>query len=127
MSAVSTPILTFPRQGGRNEDNAEKPLIKKIVLFVLSITILAIVQLSHAQQQGKIFRIGYLDSSTASGSAVLVKVFLQELSKVGWIEGKNIAIEYRFAEQKPERLPGLAADLVRLKVDMIVVTGDRRR
>ena len=77
----------------------------------------------HAQQTGKIFRIGFLDESTASGSAVLVKAFRQELSKLGWIEGKNIAIEYRFAEQKHERLPELAADLVRLKVDLIVVSG----
>jgi putative ABC transport system substrate-binding protein len=46
------------------------------------------------------------------------------LSKLGWIEGKNIAFEYRFAEQKPERLPELAADLVRLKVDLIVVSGN---
>ena len=61
--------------------------------------------------------------STASGSAVLVEAFRQELSKLGWIEGKNITIEYRFAEQKPERLPELAADLVRLKVDLIVVSG----
>ena len=71
----------------------------------------------------KILRIGFLDSSTASGSAVLVEAFRQELSKLGWIEGKNITIEYRFAEQKPERLPELAADLVRLKVDLIVVSG----
>ena len=78
----------------------------------------------QAQQAGKIFRIGFLDASTASGSAVLVEAFRQELSKLGWIEGKNIAIEYRFAEQKTERLPELAADLVRLKVDLIVVTGD---
>jgi ABC-type uncharacterized transport system substrate-binding protein len=55
--------------------------------------------------------------------AVLVDTFRQELSKLGWIEGKNITIEYRFAEQKPERLPELAAELVRLKVDLIVVTG----
>jgi putative ABC transport system substrate-binding protein len=48
----------------------------------------------------------------------------QELSKLGWIEGKNIAIEYRFAEQKPERLPELAAELVRLKVDLILVPGN---
>ena len=77
-----------------------------------------------AQQTGKIFRIGFLDASTASGSAVLVDAFRQELSKLGWIEGKNITIEYRFAEQKHERLPELAADLVRLKVDLIVVTAD---
>ena len=49
--------------------------------------------------------------------------FRQELSKLGWIEGKNITFEYRFAEQKPERAPELAADLLRLKVDLIVVTG----
>ena len=53
-----------------------------------------------------------------------VEAFRQELSKLGWIEGKNITIEYRFAEQKPERLPELAADLVRLKVDLIVATGE---
>jgi putative tryptophan/tyrosine transport system substrate-binding protein len=77
---------------------------------------------AKAQQTGKIFRIGFLDGSTASGSAGLVDVFRQELRKLGWIEGKNIALEYRFAEQKSERLPELAADLVRLKVDLIVVT-----
>ena len=52
-----------------------------------------------------------------------MKTLLQELSKLGWIEGKNITIEYRFAEQKNERLPELAADLVRLKVDLIVTAG----
>ena len=77
----------------------------------------------HGAAGRKIFRIGFLDTSTASGSAVLVEAFRQELSKLGWIEGKNIAIEYRFAEQKNERLPELAADLVRLKVDLIVVAG----
>ena len=64
------------------------------------------------------------DSSiTASGSAVLVDAFRQELSKLGWIEGKNFTLEFRFAEQKVERLSELAADLVRLKVDLIVTTG----
>src|SRR5262249_6458907 len=77
----------------------------------------------EAQQAGKVFRIGFLDNSTASGIAVLLDVFRQELSKLGWIEGKNITIEYRFAEQKNERLPELAADLVRLKVDLIVTSG----
>jgi putative ABC transport system substrate-binding protein len=77
---------------------------------------------ADAQQTGKIFRIGFLDSSTASGMAVLIDAFRQEMSKLGWVEGKNFTIEYRFAEQKPERLPELAADLVRLKVDLIVVT-----
>jgi putative tryptophan/tyrosine transport system substrate-binding protein len=71
---------------------------------------------------GKIFRIGYLDAGTASGiAAVLLDAFRHELSKLGWIEGKNITIEYRFAEQKFDRLPELAAELVRQKVDLIVV------
>ena len=53
----------------------------------------------------------------------LLDAFRQELSKLGWIEGKSIIIEYRFADQKSERLPELAAELVRLRVDVIVVGG----
>ncbi len=85
--------------------------------------LLALCFSAEAQQPAKIPRIGFLDNSTAAGSAVLVEAFRQELRKLGWIEGKNIAIEYRFAEQKLERLPELAAELVRLKVDLIVVGG----
>jgi putative ABC transport system substrate-binding protein len=77
-----------------------------------------------AQQAGKLFRIGFLDPSNASGSAGLLETFRQELRKLGWIEGKNFTIEYRFAENKgPERSTELAADLVRLKVDLILVSG----
>src|ERR1041384_7271662 len=75
----------------------------------------------HAQQAGKIAHVGFLDSSTASGMAVLLGAFRDELSKLGWIEGRNIAFEYRFTGQNSERLADLAADLVRLKVDVIVV------
>ena len=96
---------------------------KRITLWLLATLFLANVSLADAQQTGKIFRIGFLDPSTASGSAALVETLRQELSKLGWIEGKNITIEYRFAEQKNERLPELAADLVRLKVDLIVTSG----
>ena len=91
----------------------------KIFSWLLATVLLITASVTDAQQGGKVPRIGFLDPS---GSAVLVKAFLQELSKLGWIEGKNIAIEYRFAEQKPERLTELAAELVRLKVDLIVVT-----
>ena len=55
----------------------------------------------HAAGPGKIFRTGFLDNSTASGSPVLSEAFRQELSKLGWIEGKNFAIEYRFANSYP--------------------------
>ena len=98
-------------------------MMKSIVIWLLATAIVISAPVANAQQPGKIFRIGFLDASTASGSAVLVEAFRQELSKLGWIEGKNITIEYRFAEQKPERLPELAAELVRLKVDLIVVAG----
>ena len=92
--------------------------------ILVAAAVLPFAVITEAQQTGKIFRIGFLDSSTAAGSAVLVDAFRQELSKLGWIEGKNLTIEYRFAEQKNERLPELAAELVRLKADLIVATGN---
>jgi putative ABC transport system substrate-binding protein len=88
-----------------------------IALSAVAVTLCGPV---HAQQSGKIFRIGFLDSSTPSGIAVLLEAFRQELRKLGWTEGKNVAFEFRFAELKPERLPQLAVELVRLNVDLIV-------
>ena len=96
---------------------------KWVGLFAIVVVLTVCGARAGAQQSGKIFRIGFLDASTAAGSAVLVEAFRQELSKLGWIEGKNLTIEFRFAEQKSERQPELAADLVRLKVDRIVVSG----
>ena len=79
---------------------------KKITSVVLSALLLALCSSVDAQQTGKGFRIGYLENSTAAGSAVLVDAFRQELSKLGWIDGKNLIIEYRFAENKgQDRLP----------------------
>jgi putative tryptophan/tyrosine transport system substrate-binding protein len=113
------------KMGKRREARGKKQNMKKrITLWLLATLFLANVSLADAQQSGKIFRIGFLDPSTAPGTAVMVDAFRQELSKHGWIEGKNITIDYRFAEQKSERLPELAAALVRLKVDLIVTTGD---
>ena len=97
---------------------------KKIMFLALCSLLLAPCSAVDAQQKDKVFRIGFLDPSNASGSAVLVDVFRQELSKLGWIEGKNITIEYRFREQRTEGLSELAAELVRLSVDLIVTTGD---
>jgi putative tryptophan/tyrosine transport system substrate-binding protein len=95
---------------------------KKITMLSFCAMLFALCIPADAQQAGKVFRIGFLDASTASGMAVLLEAFRQELRKLGWIEGKNITIEYRFAEQKPERLPELGAELVRLKVDLVVVS-----
>jgi putative ABC transport system substrate-binding protein len=90
-------------------------------VFLLIGFLLTSVHFADAQPTDKVARIGFLDNSTVSGSAGLAEAFRQELSKLGWIAGKNIIVEYRFAEQKNERLPELAAELVRLKVDLIVV------
>src|SRR5262245_39753893 len=96
---------------------------RKITVLALSAMLFALSSSAHAQQPAKVFRIGFLDTSTASGMAVLVDAFRQELSKLGWVEGKNLTIDYRFAENKgADRLSELAAELVRLKVDLIVVT-----
>jgi len=110
-------------QAGNYRPKDWRNLMTKIAFhFTLSAMLFALSMPAHAQP-GKVARIGFLERSTASGMAVLLDAFRQELSKLGWIEGKNIAIEYRFAEQKLERLPELAAELVRLKVDVIVTGG----
>jgi ABC-type uncharacterized transport system substrate-binding protein len=98
---------------------------KKISGLTLSAVLFALCSSASAQQSGKIFRIGILDNSTASGSAVLLDAFREELRKLGWIEGKNIGFEYRFAEQRNERLPELAVELIRLKVDLVLAMGQQ--
>jgi ABC transporter substrate binding protein len=91
-----------------------------VMAFVLVVTGAA----ASAQQAKKVPRIGYLsarDRATEFARAAAMRLALREL---GYIEGKNIAIEYRYAEGKLDRLPELAAELVRLKVDIIVAGGD---
>jgi putative tryptophan/tyrosine transport system substrate-binding protein len=95
---------------------------KKITRRAFCSMLLALPIPARAQQPTKIFRIGFLDGSTAASSAVSLGSFWQDIRKLGWIEGKNLTVESRFTEGKNERLPELAADLVRLKVDLIVVT-----
>jgi len=116
-------VRFFGPQSDNRKSKIQNRKLAGILAVVVTIALSGVV--AQAQQPGKIFRIGFLDPSTASGTAVLVDVFRQELSKHGWIEGKNITIDYRFAENKgQDRLTELAAELVRLKVDLIVTTGD---
>jgi len=96
---------------------------KKITVLTLCVVLLALCGSVHAQQAGKVFRIGFLERSTASGTEGLLTAFRQELSKLGWVEGKDVTFEFRFADQIRERLPDLAADLVRTKIDVIVAGG----
>jgi putative ABC transport system substrate-binding protein len=75
------------------------------------------------QQAGKVPRIGYLGVTSPSDRPPLLDAFRQGLRELGWVEGQNIVIDYRYAEDRVDRLPDLAAELVRLKVDLIVSWG----
>ena len=77
----------------------------------------------QAQQPRKVPRIGYLSANSLSASPARIEAFRQGLRELGYVEGKNIIIEWRSAEGKLDRLPALAAELVRLKVDVIVTNG----
>src|SRR5262249_7976999 len=91
------------------------------ILFV--VVLLAVAVIAEAQQPKKVHRIGYLtalDPATESTRAETIRLALREL---GYVKGQNVAFEYRYAERKADRLPELAAELVRLKVDIIVAAG----
>jgi len=77
---------------------------------------------TRAQETGKVYRIGWLSYSTPAVTAPFIIVFRDGLRELGWIEGQNVIIEARFAEGRSDRLPDLAADLVRIKVDVILAT-----
>ncbi len=78
---------------------------------------------ARAQQQGKVPIIGFLGPNTRSAASEWVAAFVQRLRELGWIDGRNIAIEYRWVEGREERFAEIAAELVRLKVDVIVTSG----
>ncbi len=78
---------------------------------------------AQQQQAGKLPRIGFLGLTSPSDRPSLLDAFRQGLRELGWVEGQNIVIDYRYAEGRVDRLPDLAADLVRLKVDLIVSLG----
>jgi putative ABC transport system substrate-binding protein len=85
--------------------------------------LLAPCSAAQAQQSKKVPRIGFLTGGSPSSIATRVEAFRQGLRELGYAEGKNIVIEYRYAEEKLDRLPALAAELVRLNVDVIVTGG----
>jgi len=95
-------------------------LIGLAVILTLSLTLAPLA--AEAQQAAKIDRIGYLSPSPAAANPHLPEAFHQGLRDLGYVEGRNLMIEYRYAEGKPERLPALAAELVALKVDVIVAS-----
>ena len=91
------------------------------ILFV--VVLLAVAVIAEAQQQAKISRIGFLFVSPLSSNTARTEAFRQGLRELGYVEGKNIVIEWRSAEGKADRVSALAAELVRLKPDVIVTAG----
>src|SRR6516225_1710623 len=98
-------------------DWRRKSMNKKIVVFLPITLILALVPPADAQQAKKVPRIGFLSGVFPSSISARVEAFRQGLRELGYVEEKNIVIEWRYGEEKLDRLPALAAELVRLKVD----------
>ena len=99
---------------------------KKPALGLLATFLMISASIAEAQQPKKVSRIGYLSNTDPARDSTRAEGIRLALRELGYIEGQNIAIEYRYSEGRPDRESGLAAELVRLKVDIIVVAaGDR--
>ena len=117
MTTVSSQRLAVTSKTGAN------PMFRSIVICLLLTVLLFTISPADAQQPAKIPRIGFLSGQSLSTISARIEAFRQGLRELGYVEGKNIVIEWRFAEGKLDRLPTLAAELVRLKVDVIVTSG----
>ena len=101
-----------------------KSVHKEIVCVVFGALLLALGSPGEAQQASKkIPRIGFLSANSPAAISARIEALRQGLRELGYVEGKNIVIEWRYAEGKPDRLPALATELVRLKVDVLVASG----
>jgi len=96
---------------------------RPVVILAVSAILIALSTVGEAQQPGKIPRIGFLSSLSPAVVSDRTQAFRQGLRELGYIEGKNIVIDYRYAEGKTERVPRLATELVRLNVDIIITGG----
>jgi putative tryptophan/tyrosine transport system substrate-binding protein len=97
---------------------------RRRLVLAIGVTALATPLIALAQQQPRVARIGYLAGNSLTDNRPGLQTFRDGLHELGYVEGKNLVIEYRWAEGHYERLPGLAAELVRLPVDVIVAVGD---
>jgi putative tryptophan/tyrosine transport system substrate-binding protein len=96
---------------------------KSVGFSVIAFVLVVAGAVAQAQQPAKIPRIGFLFVSSLSSNSARIEAFHQGLRDLGYVEGKNIAIEWRSAEGRPNRVPALAAELARLKIDLIVTAG----
>jgi putative ABC transport system substrate-binding protein len=116
---------TFPEPFDPDQDKLRRSSenLRLLGLLVIAFVLAICGDVAHAQQTKNVPRIGYLSPLSASGSTANLEAFRQGLRESGYVEGKNILIEYRWAEGKVDRLPELATDLVNVGVDIIVAVG----
>src|SRR5438876_959226 len=116
MTVISGQIIRCQRKTGVNSMSG------KIFVWLLATALLTVGSPASAQQPKKVARLGYLSNTNPATDSARAEGIRLALRELGYIEGQNIAIEYRYAEGRPDRAPEHAAELVRLKVDIIVVT-----
>src|SRR5215211_1818921 len=113
---MRTTLKLLGQHGTRRELSGSKP---SALIAQHSVLAFALCSLTEAQEPGKIYRIGFLYAGNPSAIAGRIKAFREGLIERGYIEGKNLVVETRYGEGKSERMPALAGELVRLKVDVI--------
>jgi putative ABC transport system substrate-binding protein len=94
-----------------------------VLSILVAVVLLAVAVIAEAQQAAKVGKIGWLSIGSDSGAGSTIRAVPPELRALGYVEGKNIAFDYRYADNKLDRLPALADELVRLKVDVLVTPG----
>jgi putative tryptophan/tyrosine transport system substrate-binding protein len=116
--------VTGPQGLGKDSSRAKvAAFMAQRLVLALCAMLFALCAKGEAQQPAKVFRIGLLGATSPSVESVRIEAFRQSLRELGYVEDKNIVIQYRWAEENVDRLPDLAAELVRLNVDVIVTGG----
>ena len=119
-SVVNVTFLCYLPRSAQMVSAMKKSGVSSILFVVI---LLAVAVIAEAQQPKKVHRIGYLSAATPARESARSEAIRLALRDLGYTEGQNIATEYRYLEEKVDRAPELAAELVRLKVDIIVVAG----
>ena len=112
------------RTGGAQVEHRGSALTSKAARLIITLALLA-APLAATAQQAKMYRVGYLSTANPRSNLPFFQAFAQRLGELGYIEGQNLAFEFRNAEGRLDRLPGLAAELVRLNVNVIVTATDQ--
>jgi putative ABC transport system substrate-binding protein len=116
-------MIAFPSKFFSNNRQSKIKNLKSAGVVAIGVTLAMYGAVAQAQQPKKVPRIGFLSGVSSSSMSARFEAFRQGLRELGYVEGKNIQIENRWAEGKFDRLSNLASELVRLKVDVIVTTG----